>query len=71
MNNGQMVERVIEARDRREAFKIAQRHGVTPVLVQPGGVLPREGDLAFTNYSPGKVAIVDRKPWYHRLLFWR
>jgi len=36
MNNGQMVERVVEARDRRDAFKIAQRHGVTPVLVQPG-----------------------------------
>jgi len=68
MNNGQMVERVIEARDRRDAFKFAQRHGVTPVLVQPGGVLPREGDLAFTNYTPGKVTTVDHKPWYRRLL---
>ena len=71
MNNGQMVERVVEARDRRDAFKIAQRHGVTPVLVQPGGKLAKEGDLAFTNYAPGKVRIVDRKPWWRRLMFWR
>lgn len=71
MNNGQMVERVVAARDKREAFKIAQRHGVTPVCVTPGGKVPVEGELAFTRYSPGKVAIVDRKPWYHRLLFWR
>ena len=71
MRTGQMVERVIEARDKREAFKIAQRHGVTPVLVQPGGVLPKVGDLAYTNYGPGKVTISDRKPWWQRLLFWR
>ena len=71
LRNGQMVDRVLEARDKREAFKVAQRHGVTPVLVQPGGVLPREGEPVVTAYAPGKVTITDRKPWYRRLLFWR
>ena len=71
LRNGQLVDRVLEASDKREAFKIAQRHGVTPVLVQPGGTLSREGEPVVTAYSPGKVTITDRKPWYRRLCFWR
>ena len=71
MRNGQLVDRVIEALDKREAFKIAQRHGVTPVLVQPGGVLPQTGDPVVTPYAPGTVTIAAPKPWCRRLVFWR
>ena len=68
MNNGQMVERVIEARDRRDAFKIAQRHHVNPVKVTEGGVLPKEGDPVVTLHAPGKVSLNSERPWWKRLL---
>ena len=69
--NGCYVERVIEARDRRDAFKIAQRHHVNPVSVTEGGVLPKKGEPVVSLYGPGKVSIVGKKPWWKRLLFWR
>ena len=65
--NGLYVERVIEALDRRDAFKIAQRHHVNPVSVTEGGVLPKEGEPVVSLYGPGKVSINDRKPWWKRL----
>ena len=70
-SNGRYVERVIEAMDRRDAFKIAQRHRVNPVNVTEGGVLPKDGEPAVSLYAPGKASISDRKPWWKRLLFWR
>ena len=69
--NGRFVDRVIEAADRRDAFKIAQRHHVNPVKVIEGGTLPRQGDFATTVHSPGKVTIRERKSWWARLLFWK
>ena len=69
--NGRYVERVVEARDRREAFKIAQRHHVNPVSVTEGGVLPKEGEPQVSLCGPGKVSISDKKPWWKRLAFWR
>jgi len=80
-DGSRLVDRVIEARDRREAFKIAQRHKVNPVKVVPGGQLPREGDFVVTPHTPGTIRILAPKPWYPsfaslrractRLLFWR
>lgn len=69
--NGRYVERVVEARDRRDAFKIAQRHRVNPVKVTEGGVLPKIGEPVVSLYSPGKVSIGNKKPWWKRILFWR
>ena len=69
--NGRYVERVVEARDRRDAFKIAQRHHVNPVSVTEGGVLPKEGEPVVSLYGPVKVSIGGKKPWWKRLLFWR
>ena len=66
--NGRYVERVVEARDRRDAFKIAQRHHVNPVKVTEGGVLPKTGEPVVTLYAPGKVSLNGKKPWWKRLL---
>ena len=66
--NGRYVERVVEARDRRDAFKIAQRHHVNPVKVTEGGILPKMGDPVVSLYAPGKVSINGKKPWWKRLL---
>ena len=66
--NGRYVERVVEARDRRDAFKIAQRHHVDPVKVTEGGVLPKEGDPVVTLHAPGKVSLNSERPWWKRLL---
>ena len=65
--NGRYVERVVEARDRRDAFKIAQRHHVNPVKVTEGGVLPKEGDPVVTLHAPGKVSLNSVCPLNHRL----
>ena len=69
--SGRYVERVIEARDCRDAFKIAQRHHVNPVKVTEGGILPKQGDPVVTLCGLGKVSISARKPWWKRLLFWQ
>ena len=69
--DGRFVDRVIEARDARDAFKVAQRHHVNPVKVTEGGVLPKEGELEFSLGSPGKVTMVKPRPWWQRLVFWR
>ena len=66
--NGRYVERVIEARDCRDAFKIAQRHHVNPVKVTEGGILPKEGDPVVSLHAPGKVSRNSKKPWWKRLL---
>ena len=70
-SNGRFVERVIEAKDRRDAFKIAQRHHVSPVKVTEGGTLPKQGEPAVSLCGPGKVTINGRKPWWKRLIFWQ
>lgn len=69
--NGCYVERVIEARDRRDAFKIAQRHHVNPVKVTEGGALPKQGEPVVSLCGPGKVAINVRNLWWKRLIFWQ
>ena len=69
--NGCYVERVVEARDRRDAFKIAQRHHVNPVSVTEGGVLPKEGEPVVSLCGPGRVSIGGKKPWWKRILFWQ
>ena len=66
--NGRYVERVVEARDRRDAFKIAQRHHVNPVKVTEGGVLPKTGAPVVSLHVPGKVSLNSKKPWWKRLL---
>lgn len=66
--NGCYVERVIEAKDHRDAFKIAQRHHVNPVKVTEGGTLPKEGEPVVSLHAPGKVSIKDKTPWWRRLL---
>ena len=68
---GRYVERVVVARDSRDAFKIAQRHHVNPVKVTEGGVLPKEGEQVVSLHSPGKVSVSGRRPWWKRLFFWR
>ena len=65
--SGRYVERVVEAQDRRDAFKIAQRHHVNPVKVTEGGALPKTGDPVVALYAPGKVSINAKKPWWKRL----
>ena len=65
--SGRYVERVVEARDRRDAFKIAQRHHVNPVKVTEGGVLPKTGEPVVSLHAPGKVSISGKKPWWKRL----
>ena len=70
-SNGRYVERVVEAMDRRDAFRFAQRHHVNPVSVTEGGVLAKEGEPQVSLYGPGKVSISDKKPWWKRLVFWR
>ena len=65
--NGRYVERVVEAQDRRDSFKIAQRHHVNPVKVTEGGALPKTGDPVVALYAPGKVSINAKKPWWKRL----
>ena len=70
-SNGRYVERVVEARDRRDAFKIVQRHHVNPVSVTEGGVLAKEGEPQVPLYGPDKVSISDEKPWWKCLVFWR
>ena len=69
--NGHYVERVIEAQDRRDAFKIAQRHHVNPVKVTEGGTLPKQGEPVVSLCGPGKVTINVRNPWWKRLIFWQ
>ena len=65
--NGRYVECVVEAQNRRVAFKIAQRHHVNPVKVTEGGVLPKTGEPIVSLYALGKVSINDKKPWWKRL----
>ena len=69
--SGHYVERVVEARDRRDAFKIAQRHHVNPVKVTEGGTLPKLGEPVVSLCDPGKVAINVGKSWWKRLIFWQ
>ena len=70
-SNGRFVERVVEAKDRRDAFKIAQRHRVNPVKVTEGGCLPKQGEPVVSLSGPGKVTINARKTWWQRLLSWQ
>ena len=49
--NGRFVERVIEVRDHRNAFKIAQRYRVNSVWMSEGGVLPKDGEPQVSLYG--------------------
>jgi len=69
--SGQRFEVVVDAKTKHDAFAIAQRHGVTPFQVVPGGVMPQSGESRPQPYFSGTVTVRERKPWYSKFMFWR